>query len=132
MYAHSGLFGSKRGEFSFVQLVFPNEDHLRQYALEVGLVGDCGHVRDSRSALCQGRPATHGNPFQEEAVGSPAHMPRSLIWNQSHTGFVHVNENTFSLGWIHALQEITPAPQRFRLTAVQRAPKKREEKEVVI
>ena len=45
----------------------PPEDHLRQYALEVGLVRDCGHVRDNRSACCQGRPATHGNSFQEEA-----------------------------------------------------------------
>ena len=115
--------GPKRGEFSFAHLVFPHEDHLRQYALEVGFVRDGGHVRDRRSALCQGRPATHGTPCQEEAVGSLSHMPWTFIRNQPHTGFVDVNENTFSLGWIHALQEITPAPQCFRLTAVQRAPK---------
>ena len=117
------LVGPKGGELSFGQLVFPHENHLRQYALEVGIVRDCGHVRDSRSALRQGRPATHGNPSQEEAVGSLAHMPWTLIWNHSHTGFVHVYENSFPLGSIHALQEITPAPQCFRLTAVQRAQK---------
>ena len=100
------LVGPKGGELSFGQLVFPHENHLRQYALEVGIVRDCGHVRDSRSALRQGRPATHGNPSQEEAVGSLAHMPWTVFWNQSHTGFVDVNENSFSLGWIHALQKI--------------------------
>ena len=125
------LVGVKGGELSFAQLVFPHEDHLRQYALEVGLVRDCGHVRDSRSALRQGRPATHGNPSQVEAVGSLAHMPWTVFWNQSHTGFVHVNENSFSLGWIHPLQEITPAPQCFRLTAVEKAKKQLDEKEAV-
>ena len=104
------LVGSKRGQLSFLQMVFSHEDHLRQYALEVGLVRDGGHVRDRRSALCEGRPATHGTPCQEEAVGSPAHMPWTLIRNQPHTGFVDVNKNMFSLRWIHALQEITPAP----------------------
>ena len=117
------LIRLKRYEFSFAQLASPHEDSLKQRALEPDRVRDCGHVRDSRSACCQGRPATHGNSFQEEAVGSPAHMPWTLIWNQSHTGFVHVNENSFSLGWIHALQEITPAPQCFRLTAVHRMQK---------
>ena len=73
-------------------------------------------LRCARDAL---RPMV--TPSQEEAVGSLAHMPWTVFWNQSHIGFVHVTENSFSLRWIHALQEITPAPQCFRLTAVGQA-----------
>ena len=79
---------------------------------------DCGPAR------CQGRPAPHGRALHEEAVGSLTDMPRTFLWNQSHTGFVDINENSFSIGWVHALQKVTPTPQRFRLITPQKTQKR--------
>ena len=57
-------------------------------------------------------------PFHEEAVGSLTYVPTAFLWNQSHTGLVDVDENSFSCGSIQALQTVTPAPQCRRLATV--------------
>ena len=110
---------SKGCESCCADLFLTNEDHLRQEPLKFRLVTDCSHVCDCGSTRCQGRPAPHGNSVHKEAVGSLTYMPTPFLWNQADTGLVDVNENTLSLGWVHVLQEIAPAPQPHRLARSQ-------------